>query len=615
MKKFFIASIVLLGLCGNGAVAADSRAFWQGVYAGVHAGGTSVSSNFDDLSFIDSTATRDRGGVLGALAGINFVQGNWLGGFEADIGFTSAKSSDPIFGIDSKLNWAGNLRVRTGVIVDRSLFFIAGGLAFANVQQQAYTFFPVALPRQTYFAYGLTIGAGVETRIADNWLFRVEYLYTQYQPFDQVYSELGAQVTTRIDAQTARAALIYKFPAGGGTAPQAANTGPANWSGFYVGGHAGSLGMSELHQSGEPFFFPYDDRVKDRGLWGGGLVGVNVQLMRWVFGLELDFGLGRVSGWDSQDNIAARMLWDAHIRARIGYSFDRYLVFMTTGVALAQLQQEDFFSPGVRTNGLFGGYTIGGGIDMLLAPNFIFRVEYLHSRFETSTIINTASATILDTNLSTNTVRAAIIYKYEGSGFGSPAVTPPSSMRWSGLYGGVFAGYQTFKPHLEVFITVDDFTAKDFAGGLLFGVNYQAGNWVIGVEADAGRSGAKVRQFSACLCYEIETKPIIETNWRARLGYAFDRYLVFGTAGIAVAQFEQNAIGIGTKRRAHTGFTFGGGIDAAFTNNLIGRLEYLFTEYNLQNYNYYANDPLGPMADSTYQTQIWRAALIYKFNP
>lgn len=582
---------------------------WQGGYAGVHIGRLAAQTQVHDIAFDIHSKLNSSSTIGGLLAGFNFVQGNWVSGFEADIGFASASSADPIFQIDSKFRWAANGRLRMGYAIDRTLFFVAGGISFANIQQAAFGF-----QRQDYFAYGLTIGAGVETYIAPNWLFRAEYLYTGYHRFDQTYSDVREQVTTTVETQIGRAALIYKFGSGE-TAPRpAASSGPANWSGVYFGLHAGHKRMHTSHTDIFVGILNYQDRVSIYDAWGGGLAGFNIQYFKLVLGLELDFGLGNLDGFDNQGLVVSKLRWDAHIRARIGYAFDKYLVFMTTGVALAQLQQHTLFdvAPG---SGMFTGYTIGAGFDIMLTPNFIFRAEYLLSRFETQTIIHVDSGAIFDTELTTNTVRAAIIYKYENSGFGAPAGLPRSNVQWSGPYVGAFAGYQTFKPHLESGAVIDDFTARDFAGGLLFGANYQAGNWVFGAEADVGWSSAKVRQFSACLCYEIETKAVIETHWRARLGYAFDRYLAFVTAGLAVGHFEQNAIGLALKRRAHAGFTLGGGLDAAITDNLFARIEYLYTEYGLQNYNYYPADPLGPMADSSYRTQIWRGAVIYRFNP
>ncbi len=60
---------------------------------------------------------------------------------------------------------------------------------------------------------------------------------------------------------------------------------------------------------------------------------------------------------------------------------------------------------------------------------------------------------------------------------------------------------------------------------------------------------------------------------RGRLGYAYDRYLIYGTGGVAFGDIK-NA-GASTTR---TGWTLGAGIEAALTSNVTGRLEYRHTD-------------------------------------
>ena len=60
---------------------------------------------------------------------------------------------------------------------------------------------------------------------------------------------------------------------------------------------------------------------------------------------------------------------------------------------------------------------------------------------------------------------------------------------------------------------------------------------------------------------------------RGRLGYAYDRYLLYGTGGVAFGDIK-NA-GASTTR---TGWTLGAGIEAALTTNVTGRVEYRYTD-------------------------------------
>ena len=75
-----------------------------------------------------------------------------------------------------------------------------------------------------------------------------------------------------------------------------------------------------------------------------------------------------------------------------------------------------------------------------------------------------------------------------------------------------------------------------------------------------------------------------ETNWggsvRARLGYAFDRTLIYATGGCAFtrAELENKDTGVREKDTAH-GWTIGAGVEQAITDTVAGRLEYRYTDY------------------------------------
>ena len=64
-----------------------------------------------------------------------------------------------------------------------------------------------------------------------------------------------------------------------------------------------------------------------------------------------------------------------------------------------------------------------------------------------------------------------------------------------------------------------------------------------------------------------------DSTFRGRLGYAYDRYLFYGTGGVAFGDIK-NAGASTTK----TGWTLGAGIEAALTSNVTGRLEYRHTD-------------------------------------
>lgn len=78
-----------------------------------------------------------------------------------------------------------------------------------------------------------------------------------------------------------------------------------NWSGFYVGLHAGwafanANATSRTDFGGLPVFAPASFDVGDSGALAGGQIGYNWQFGNWVFGLEADISGTGIGGFESQ---------------------------------------------------------------------------------------------------------------------------------------------------------------------------------------------------------------------------------------------------------------------------------------------------------------------------
>lgn len=145
-----------------------------------------------------------------------------------------------------------------------------------------------------------------------------------------------------------------------------------------------------------------------------------------------------------------------------------------------------------------------------------------------------------------------------------PSYTPASVFSWTGPYVGALAGYGW-----GVFTGPPAGTAAGLTAGAFVGYNMQNGPWVYGLEADAlwsGRANAagdRVRW---------------ESTFRGRVGYAFDRFMVYGTAGLAVAGVTEVAPAVNSTQ---IGLALGAGAEVAFTDNVFGRLEYQYANYGV----------------------------------
>jgi outer membrane immunogenic protein len=156
-----------------------------------------------------------------------------------------------------------------------------------------------------------------------------------------------------------------------------------SWNGVYVGAHAG-YGWSTANA------------LDLDGFVGGAQIGFNVHLSRnWVIGLETDISATSISAG------AVDQPWIWSGRARLGYAFDRTLVYGTVGIAASRLD-----AGGVSSG--FIGAVYGAGVEWAWMRNWSVRVEYLHYDFGDELFAFLAPVTTLDSDV----VRLGVNYRF-----------------------------------------------------------------------------------------------------------------------------------------------------------------------------------------------------------
>ena len=150
-----------------------------------------------------------------------------------------------------------------------------------------------------------------------------------------------------------------------------------NWSGFYAGLNGGySWGDGEVSAAGVTLSGDYD------GWLAGAQIGVNWQSDAWVFGLEADW---QFTGNDETisngvDFVSSELKWLSTVRARAGFAMDRFLPYVTGGVAFG----DNEISGNITGVGAFSednthvGWTAGAGVEAALTDNLSAKLEYLH---------------------------------------------------------------------------------------------------------------------------------------------------------------------------------------------------------------------------------------------
>jgi outer membrane immunogenic protein len=173
----------------------------------------------------------------------------------------------------------------------------------------------------------------------------------------------------------------------------------------------------------------------------------------------------------------------------------------------------------------------------------------------------------------------------------------PPAYNWSGCYVGAEGGgawghsQDDFNdPSMPALIgraqTNGIYLSGGLAGGTV-GCNYQFfGNWVIGAENDLSWTNAAGSADAIAPFTKGETFQTSQ-SWldtvRGRLGYALDRWFVYGTGGAAFTHEQIQICALSgicaSAAQSVTGWTAGGGIAYAFALNWSAKLEYLHADF------------------------------------
>ncbi|MCC8963093.1 porin family protein [Bradyrhizobium sp. Pear76] len=251
-----------------------------------------------------------------------------------------------------------------------------------------------------------------------------------------------------------------------------------------------------------------------------------------------------------------------------------------------------------------------------------------------------------------------------------PLVAP--AFNWSGFYAGVNVGggwydggnVTTSSNVISIVgsdnvvrVPVSDSNQAGVTAGGLVGYNYQIDKVVLGVEADFnsadlkssrsgsttavfdvggfhGRGGGGLRFTTVTGNYDFQSTSKID--WfgtvRGRIGFVpAERLLIYATGGLAYGEVKTNIanssafstglsrLWLGDSSDVRVGWTAGGGLEYAFTNNWTLRGEYLYVDLGTSGTTatFQGTDPL--QSQIRYNTSrdnrfsVARAALSYRF--
>lgn len=201
----------------------------------------------------------------------------------------------------------------------------------------------------------------------------------------------------------------------------------------------------------------------------------------------------------------------------------------------------------------------------------------------------------------------------------------PAPYNWTGFYAGIEGGGAWGTSH-HATAGVAEFSGNfDVSGGLIggtLGYNWQWGQAVLGVEGDASYAGltGSTHGHGPVFCPPgavggtCTTKLRGLETLRARLGYAWDRFMPYVTGGLALGQIygatDPGSVNSGSTTRA--GWTVGGGIEAAFAPHWTAKVEYLYADFGTDD-GLFIRNPGAFSFNVSLKTNIVRAGVNYKF--
>ena len=175
-------------------------------------------------------------------------------------------------------------------------------------------------------------------------------------------------------------------------------------------------------------------------------------------------------------------------------------------------------------------------------------------------------------------------------------------------------------------------------GGANVGYNYQINQWVLGLEGDVNGlslSNTAVLTFPDGTALNAHTTADIQGSIRGKVGIAlggigWDRALIYATGGVAFGGFNTNVsiaksgalnggfpfFGSGSVSTTRVGWTVGGGVQYAVTNNWSLFAEYRYTNWGSIRENNFGLLPVGTFFNGDRkinQNQV-QAGFDYKFD-
>lgn len=447
------------------------------------------------------------------------------------------------------------------------------------------------------------------------------------------------------------------------------------WTGFHVGynrGYGGGVYDANAGLAAPPYGWAAQTSDKASGWVTGLQAGYDRQFANnVVLGVETDLQWSDIQASHQEAtatsdpsraavvNTSQSLEWFGSTRARLGYSYGRLLPYVTGGVAYGEtsvksLQALPGLVVGVSQRSTGVGWAAGAGLDVALSDRVSARAEYLYLQLPGvsglaagfSPTLPALAGTYRTGTTDAHLVRGGLNYRFAGLNDLMPA-TPrgdlldtikgllfqEAALDWSGLYGGVTAGYGGGVVNLAAISSTPGFAQAtaltDRSGGAVAGahIGYQrqiANRFVLGLESDAQWSGVAASHQETASALNAPPGAVTALDWfgttRARLGLARGSSLTFVTGGVAYGGVSVSGAQAGSlfpgDALTKLGWTLGSGTEYALTDKLSLKADYLYVSLNGASGQAVAPAPVaGSFSTGRLVTQVTRVGLNWRFGP
>jgi outer membrane immunogenic protein len=391
-----------------------------------------------------------------------------------------------------------------------------------------------------------------------------------------------------------------------------------NWSGFYVGVGVGA-GANVAEISGLALSGVSLDGIGGEGVFGELTVGYDYMVSpRFLFGALADVHYSnietRVEGTGFDASASDTYGFDLGLRA--GYLFTpSTLGYVLGGYAWQKGELEVSGMGGGSIDADRDGYFVGVGVETAIASNWTLKTEYRFTQFGTDNVLEDLGAPdgIIDSDVSSHTFRVGANYRFGMQNGGGAAFEVPA-YSWTGFYVGGALGAGAVVHQINVpplgDLEFNGLGGEGIFGELNAGYDYDFGSWVAGVQVDGRYSGISSELNLGGLGVSLDADYGFDILARAGMklnestlayvigGYSWQHFNIDIPSVIPTDDLDWDA----------SGFSVGGGLEAAVTDKMTVNLEYRYSQYAGEDFDTGGDIEIEPSFHTV------RIGAKYKFN-